>query len=53
MQEIERSITEFKMKHREAHITEVREEIKGEVKFVQLTMRFKVDSEKKSLDFCK
>ena len=53
LQEIERAIAEFKKRNRDAHATEIREEIKGEVKFIELTMRFKVDSEKKSLDFCK
>jgi hypothetical protein len=49
LQDIEKSIVEFKKKHRDAYAKEIREEIKGEVKFIELTMRFKVDSEKKLL----
>jgi len=53
LQEIKRSIEEFKKKHRDAYVKTIDEEIKGEVKFVELTMRFKVDSEKIFLDFRK
>jgi hypothetical protein len=53
LQEIKRSIEEFKKKHQGAYAKIVEEEVKGEVKFVELMIRFKVDNEKKSLDFCK
>lgn len=53
LQEIKRSINDFKKKHRSAYAKVVEEETKGEVTFVELTIRFKVDNEKKSLEFCK
>ena len=53
LQEIKRAIEEFKKKNRDAHFKVIEEEVKGEVKFVELLGRFKVDNEKKSLDLCK
>ena len=53
LQEIKRAIDDFEKKHRGTHAKVVEEKVDGEVKFVDFNVRFKVDNEKKSLDFRK
>jgi len=48
LQEIRKLIADFKRKSRDAHAKVLEEEINGEVKFVEVSMRFKVDQEKKA-----
>ncbi len=53
LQEIRKAVEKAKKECREAHVKVLDEEIGGEVIFVELTARFKVEKGKKTLDFCK
>jgi len=53
LQEIKIAVEEAKKRCRGAHVKVVEESIGGEVIFVELTARFKVEKVKKTLDSCK
>jgi len=53
LQEIRKAVEKAKNECRNAHVKVLDEEIGGEVVFVELTARFKVEKAKKTLDSCK
>ena len=51
LKEVRRAVEDIKTRYRDSYSKSVEEAVRGEVKFVEVTLRFKVDNEKKSLDF--